>query len=225
MPARLRSLPARILPLGLGLLLVMAVPPAQAQPADKRNSIGAGVSYRSPDSPLDGAAGAMLRYTRTFAFARKASAQPWMFKGEVGSFTLDREADSPPGTAQEGKVDLLQVSAALLRRFGTAGGNWSFAVGLGADYFSPDAEGTFRVTGPIGIENNYEADSAVGFHGEFGIALALGSRWQLFGSLGYLAAELDGTHRYVIDNVQGTPTSVKIDLGGPTADLGVAFRF
>ena len=208
-----------------------------ADPESRPHSFGIGIHYLSPSSPLDGGAGPMLLYTRSFAFGKKKDSdeaapdgavqagsrkRPYKFKGEIASFTLDREAG---GVTAEGELDLLQLSLGLVRSVGSAGGNWSFALGAGVDYFSADAEGTFFSGGVVAVLNRYEADDGIGFHGEFDITADIGPRWQFLANLGYLVAELDGTHQFFIDGIPGTLDEVDFDLNGPQLDVGFAYKF
>jgi hypothetical protein len=75
------------------------------------------------------------------------------------------------------------------------------------------------------VTNDYDVDAGIGAHAALEVSHGLGERWTLFGRAGWLLADLDAEHRFVIDGVPGAPLDVSFDLGGPEVQIGVAWSF
>lgn len=174
----------------------------------------------------------MVRYAR--AFHRKASqapAEPTGVHGPRRSLVLTTALASvsmlrdPQGVTMQGEVSLWYLSIGLSESWILNGGKWSFNAGGGLDYFSPDGEGKFSIASPIGISNWYDVDSGPGYHAEFDVERSLGENWWLVFGVGYLIANLEGEHRFVVSGISGVPVSADFDLTGPQASLGLAHRF
>ena len=87
------------------------------------------------------------------------------------------------------------------------------------------SDGAFVSDPETGITNDYDVDSTLGLHADLEVLRPIGNRWLIFGRVGWLVAELDGAHRFVIDDVRGAPLDVTFDLGGPQLEVGAVWRF
>jgi hypothetical protein len=210
--------------LPLLLLAVFSAPGGVASAAagdPSRHTLGVEFAHMSPGSPMESATGLGIRYARGLGEGAAGGAGPWRLAGTVGQVKPERrETDR----SRDGELDLLHLRLGLERRLLAAEG-WSLWAGGGLDYFDADAKGTYASDPILGIRNHYEADSGVGFHAGVSAGYRMGERWELLLSLVYLSAELDGTFRFVIEDVPSASSDVKFDLSGPRFGAGIAYRF
>jgi len=201
------------------ILWVLTILPVAAQdvpPGVRSDAIGIGFFYLSPDAPLEAGAGFRLGYSHRFDRRRLS------VKTGLSLTSLDREAE---GIAQAGQIDLWILSAGVLWAVGPRSSAWTLNVGGGLDLVDGDGEGSFAVPGPIAIQNTFDVDLSAGLHADFDAIRALGQRWQISLGLRYLAATVDGAHRFVVDGVEGAPLPVDFEIGGPQLAIGFDYRF
>ncbi len=219
--------PSRIAALALPLasvLVAASVAAADSPPPRGQNEIGGSLFYLEPRSPMEGGAGIALRYARGLPWGggSPSKTHPWALQFGVAYTSLDRKAE---GDLPKGTIRFTRLSAGATRALGDPARPWTFAVGAHLDVYIAGA-GDTTVTGPpIGIASRLDASTGAGGRLAVEAARRFGTSSRFFASLSFVGASLDGTRRYVIDDVAGAPTSVKIDLTGPEVDLGYSYRF
>jgi len=192
-------------------VLAPAAVAEEAPPKTKRNSIGVGAFFHSPGDPLDDGAGFGVQYTRSLTRL--------LLRAELASVSLDEDG-------QAGDFDFLLLSVGALWPVSPDSWRVRLAVGGGIDYVDGDASGETVEPPPIDIRNTVEIDTEVGFHADFEAALPIGSAWELYGRVRYLAATLDAERRFIVSGVPGSsPVDVELELDGPQLTIGAAFRF
>jgi len=188
---------------------VVFAAPAEPPP---RNGVGAAATYLAPSSPLEAGAGVEVQYRHQLARL--------ILTADLGLVQLDREVQ---GVAREGNVTLTRIAGGVLWPF--VQDDWMLAAGGGIDWFEPDGDGDYRSDPQTGVTNDYDVDAGFGIHVDFEASRAIGKRWRLVGRAGWLEAELDGTHRFIVSGVPGAPLDVTFDLRGPQLQVGAVWMF
>ncbi len=221
----LRRIVALALPLA-ALVPATASLAADVGPGPGRDEFGGGLFYLKPGSPLDGGFGVELRYTRTlpWSVARRAAGKPhpWALRFGIDTTSLDRSA---AGDEQPGTIRLTRLSVGAVRTLGSPGPLWDFSLAALLDYYFPVAGDTTVAGAPIGITSRLDASSGAGGRLRLEAGRRFGKHWRCFAGLGVVGASLDGSQRFVIDGVEGAASSLKLDLNGPEAYLGLSRRF
>jgi hypothetical protein len=196
----------------------LAASPLLAQeeepPMPARQTIAAGAWGLVPSDPLDAGSGVAASYR--YAPARTG----WYARAIVGLGLFDRSAE---GETREGELSLLRVGGGLGWPL-WQGGGWRIDLFGGLDVYIPDAEGDYEIGPPLGVENDYEADTGFGGHLGAGFRRQLAGRWGVEIEAALLAASLDGEHVFVIEGVESDSIEVDFDLTGPSVTVLVSYR-
>ncbi len=217
-----------LLPLAFGTGYVQT----NAAPTNHTDLVSVAMSYLAPSHPLQDGAGLMVIYGHSFMNAGRppsALAQSGLVRhvavlnAAIGYFSIPSDAD---GTVMEGELTLWYPSVGLSESWFLKDGKWILSAGGGLSWYFPKAKGEFSVDAPIGISNEFDVDPGPGVYIEGGLERSIGSSgWEFVFDFGYLAAKLDGEHRFVISGVSGIAEDADFDLSGFQGSIGLAYRF